>query len=301
MLYSREGLRHFAASMKPVVIDLSSSSPVLPRFPEYGIGISESRHSQAFTMEPSQYDFHEVMLVLNGAGWAVHAGVRLPLRKNEAITVPAGSYYHLEDRKAKPLSILCLCIRPPTPWQALFNEVLPKRFAVVRHQGMSAAIASHLRMILYEQSQGMPGEAAVVTGRTLELLSTLLRRAPGQFPAPPIVSPGNNPEVYIRDYIEKLQTNFHEPETLTMAAERLGVSARTLSSYFRKITGCSRLQYLQELRLSHARHLLSSTRQPITSIAFACGFEELSTFFRAFRAREKCSPSQWREQHVGTW
>ena len=100
----------------------------------------------------------------------------------------------------------------------------------------------------------------------------------------------------VRDYVDQLDSCFHESETIEGVSERLGMSPKSLTSYFRQITGLSRHHYIQKLRLEYACRLLESPDQSITSIAFACGFEDLSTFFRAFRLAKKVSPSQWRER-----
>jgi len=264
----------------------------MPGFPAYGIGVSESHHSARFSMSPSRYPFSEIMLVLGGNGWAVHQEVRHPVQAQNLIIVPAGTSYHLEDDRAAPLTILCLGIRPPQPECLL--EVLPRRFAVLRNRVLTLALAEPLRTILYEQAQSRPGEAAAVLGETLLLLTRLHRKsATGDEPRG-----SRHLEIHVRDYIERLKSSFYENEPLAIAAERLGISSRTLSAYFRKITGLSRHRYIQQLRLEHARRLLAGSDQSITSICFACGFEDLSTFFRAFRAREKLSPSQWREKHA---
>jgi AraC-like DNA-binding protein len=89
---------------------------------------------------------------------------------------------------------------------------------------------------------------------------------------------------------------FHETETIESISSRLKISARSLTDNFRKITGQSRLQYINKLRLQHARYLLSETDESVASIAFACGFEDLSNFFRIFRSQEAVSPNQWREK-----
>lgn len=275
------------------IIDLAASAPVLPDFPSYGICILESRHSGQFQMTPSRYDFLEVMLVLGGEGWVVEEGVRHPLKSPDLIVVPAGHCYHLEDRKGSPLSILCLCVRPVPDRPDLWKAAAPDQFFVHRSVELSREIASHLRAILFEQSQPTLCVEAAVTAHSL-LLLTKLRRKSG---IPRTLKSRTDVELLARvqDYVHQLDRSFHESETIENVAARLGLSARTLTAYFRAVTGQSRQQYIQSLRLKHACRLLRETDQSVTSIAFACGFEDVSTFFRAFRLALKMSPSQWRE------
>lgn len=281
------------------VIDLEARQPVLPRFPHYGLCMLESRHTGAFTMAPSRYDFWEVMLVIDGEGWASHGNTRHPLRKGSLILVPAGEAYFLTDREKAPLAVWCLCIRPPEGRRELFAPLLPKRFAVIGNLPLSQQAAFHLRAIVLEQTcPGEPSEA-IVTAQTLLLLSKLCRKQ--EEPAGGAAALLRPREVErlarVRDYAEQLERRFHESETIETVAERLGMSARSLTTYFRRVTGVSRQRYIQRLRIDYACQLLESEEPSITSIAFACGYEDLSTFFRAFRLMKKMSPARWRETH----
>ncbi len=275
------------------VIDLTAREPVLPRFPNYGLCILESRHAHGFKMAPSQYDFWEIMLVIGGSGWVCNGDTRHPLKRRDLIAIPAGSSYYLEDHAAAPLAVFCLCIRPTPAQEALFKPLLPKTFAVLRSLPLSEEAAFHLRAILFEQSGPQAWSEAVVTAQTLLLLPKLSRKR-----TPPDSTSSKEVELLarVRDYVEQLKNRFHEPETIETVAGRLGMSPKSLTTHFRQITGFSRLRYIQNLRLDYACHLLKSSDQSITSIAFACGFEDLSTFFRAFRLAKQRSPSQWREQ-----
>ena len=278
------------------IIDLEARQPVLPHFPPYGICILESRHTGEFKMQPSQYDFSEVMLVLGGTGWIVQGRIRHPLKRHDLMVVPAGIPYFIEDAPETPLAILCLCLLPSSGQRIMWGPVLPKKFGLHRNLQISTEMASHLRAILFEQSQPNTSTEAVVIAHTLLLLSKLRRKAP----TPQKLSGNETRDVEIfarvQDYIHQLAHNFHESETIEAVAGRLGMSARSLTAHFRSITGKSRLQYIQARRLEHACRLLDETSQSVTSISFACGFEDLSTFFRAFRLAKKMSPGQWRSR-----
>lgn len=282
--------------MSPV-INLNSESPVLPEFPAYGISILESRHKIGFVMTASRYEFSEVMIILDGHGSVTSGKTCHLIRKNDIICVPKNTSYFYQDDPASPLALWCLCIRPATEDQSVLQSVLPRKFRVLRNSGLSRDVCSHLRTILFEQSRSETLGAAVVLGQSLLLLSKIARRV-DKSTRGDVLSASNETEsiVRVRDYIAKLEYMFHETETIESVSSRLKISARSFTDNFRKITGQSRLQYINKLRLQHARYLLSETDESVASIAFACGFEDLSNFFRIFRSQEAVSPNQWREK-----
>jgi transcriptional regulator GlxA family with amidase domain len=53
-------------------------------------------------------------------------------------------------------------------------------------------------------------------------------------------------------------------------------------------------QYLADVRLNHAKILLTTTEQPVTDIAFACGYNSLEHFTTAYKRKFKTSPGQQR-------
>lgn len=86
-----------------------------------------------------------------------------------------------------------------------------------------------------------------------------------------------------------------KPDVADVARE-LGMSERTLQ---RRITerGSSYRDLLDEARQELGRHLLSDKQNTIDEIAFLLGFQDTSSFYRAFRTWEGVTPTQWRSLH----
>lgn len=81
------------------------------------------------------------------------------------------------------------------------------------------------------------------------------------------------------------------------AAAALGISVRQLHVLFEP-TGTSFARYVQQRRLEACRTALASPRdgqRPVADIAFGCGFNSLSVFYRAFQAAYGASPGDFRE------
>ena len=84
---------------------------------------------------------------------------------------------------------------------------------------------------------------------------------------------------------------------LAMVAKELGMSDRTLQ---RRITdeGTSFRQLLNETRHELVRHYLGDPTVEITEAAFLVGYEDPTSFYRAFRSWEGTTPAEWRATHL---
>ncbi len=77
----------------------------------------------------------------------------------------------------------------------------------------------------------------------------------------------------------------------------LGLSRRRMGELFKTVYGVSPGAYVAALRLVEARRRLTETREPLTDIAFAVGFESLGGFYRFFSEQEGISPAAYRRQN----
>nr|WP_298686253.1 GlxA family transcriptional regulator [uncultured Dongia sp.] len=68
-------------------------------------------------------------------------------------------------------------------------------------------------------------------------------------------------------------------------ADELGISQRQLERQFRNQLGRTPVAYHRDLRLDHAKRLLSQTALPVTEIALSCGFGSASHFALLYRQR----------------
>ena len=86
------------------------------------------------------------------------------------------------------------------------------------------------------------------------------------------------------------------PEIWDVARE-MGMSDRTLQ---RRITqaGTTFRQLLLQARLTQARELLRDPRNDIAEVAYLLGYQDTSSFYRAFRDQEGTTPARWRKANL---
>ncbi|MEN9967985.1 MAG: hypothetical protein RIR94_154 [Bacteroidota bacterium] len=93
-----------------------------------------------------------------------------------------------------------------------------------------------------------------------------------------------------------LQHHFHEAITLKQVADLVFMSESNFCKFFKKATNTTFSDYLNDLRINEACHLLLSSEENISKIAHDCGFESLSYFNRVFLKKKDQSPSRFRNQ-----
>lgn len=83
---------------------------------------------------------------------------------------------------------------------------------------------------------------------------------------------------------------------LYLVSEQLNVSNSYLSTAFKNAYGVSLVQYLNRLRVDHAKKLIVDTSMSIKEIALASGFSSDIHFIRVFKKQENKTPTMLRRE-----
>lgn len=113
------------------------------------------------------------------------------------------------------------------------------------------------------------------------------------------------PDIYVRHYdpsqeiVEDVQTilenRYDEKIQLKNLAQDVGLSPFYLNRLFKEKTGFTPRQYLEKVRIQKAVLLLKTTDLSSTEIGFQVGYENLSSFYKAFKNVTGCSPGEYRK------
>ena len=264
--------------------------PISVIFGAAGVFVLESRHDRSFQMEDTAHDFPKVLLVLEGEGALVREGQRDALGPGAVAWVPAGCRHRIEDER--PLSLYAVCL------QERMLAVLPTGSRglggarVFSHATWAADARGIFRQMLHEQTLRRAGGEALLLGLAWQVLGLVLRGAGGRKTDVPAAA--GLARTRVAAYAQELERTFFEERQIDGAAARLGLSRRRFTTLFREVSGDTWFNTVRALRLAHARRLLRETGRSVTSICYECGFEDISNFYRAFRAAERTSPDSWR-------
>ena len=137
--------------------------------------------------------------------------------------------------------------------------------------------------------------------RLLEVLNLLAIAGTRKFLAGPGFSPQLDPFAGERinaaqQYIFQNFTGRIDHEEM---ARNAGMSASAFSRYFKRFTGRTVSDFVNEVRIGDTHRMLIETDRTISEVAFASGYESLSNFNRRFREISGISPREFRQRHNG--
>lgn len=86
--------------------------------------------------------------------------------------------------------------------------------------------------------------------------------------------------------------------SLRALAAALNVNASYLSARFKRETGQTVTDYVNEKRINQAKHLLKTTNLQIQTVAQYCGVDDLQYFSKLFKKHTGSAPKAYREAHT---
>lgn len=90
--------------------------------------------------------------------------------------------------------------------------------------------------------------------------------------------------------------HFTEPISLELMAEHNNMTPTSFSRYFKKVTRKTFSGYLNEVRISHACHLMVYKGYTVTGACFESGFRNISNFNRQFKRITNSTPREYQRK-----
>lgn len=100
----------------------------------------------------------------------------------------------------------------------------------------------------------------------------------------------------INKIVQFVEKNYHHKISLEDLGELVGMSASSVSRFFKQRTRHNFWDYLNGFRIDRAAQMMIETEHTISEISYACGFNNISNFNRVFRERIGTTPSDYRNK-----
>jgi len=108
-----------------------------------------------------------------------------------------------------------------------------------------------------------------------------------------------NTERSVSHFLSELDKALYENWTIVKMAESAGIGVTRFIYHFKQLTNLTPMRYLVMRRLELSKKILLN--QPclgIAKIAYSCGFSTSQYFSTLFKKYEKCTPNEFRNNHV---
>ncbi len=281
------GQAAYGNRMKPILIDKA-----LPeQLPHWGILVLESHHSSEFIMEWRTHSFVKIIYVLRGNGTILFNKKRCSFSEGDVISVPPGTRNRIVDGPNAASSLYVCCVaRGVLRFDPSLIPQLPCR-ALPREKHFAHRVSSVVRRMVHTQQVASEMRPISMVTDALKLIKLICERSRE---TQKIARIAIDYRQRIQQYIDLLPSRFFEETSINAAADHLDIPRRTFTKLFAEITGDTWLQHVRRLAIEHARHRLHETDLPVSSIAFECGFHDLSTFYRQFQRHCGISPGRYR-------
>ena len=136
-----------------------------------------------------------------------------------------------------------------------------------------------------DHAEALEEVALALAGAVLATLATGGRTA---------AAPSRRDERRVTDAVRRIESEPHEPVTLSALARDAAMSPYHFLRTFQAVAGMTPYQFLLAERMRAAAIRLRDSEESVSAIAFDSGFNDLSTFNHRFRRVMGMTPSAWR-------
>lgn len=253
-------------------------------------------HNLAPVPDPSRFSLHthekaELYYFIRGAGVFHIEGSAYPLESGDLLLMQSAESHYIELDTGQPYERMVLhfdlsvldAIDPEGYLRAPFLQRQPGKHNLYKSFRFPGGSCEHYFDTMLTLS---PEPRVSIFAGLIPLLHCLCRLQAEQEGQQ---EPLQEPAAY--RILRYLNQNIAQPITLEDICQRFYISKSQLCRVFRDSTGVTVKQYLTVKRLVRAKQLLDSGEPP-TRVYLQCGFNDYSSFYRAYVKYYKASPGK---------
>ncbi len=259
------------------------------------------REPRQLPMRQHRHEFLEVVIILSGVGMHTTGEVHHAVQAGDVLVISRRRPHGFE--RTQGLNLVNILIREDTlPRLARDLRQLPGYHALFALESLhwrQKNFASRLRLSAAELSQVSEwadrletetrdlgkGGSVLAEAYLVLILGLMARRYD---PSARMSTPSG---IGMGRMLSWIESHLREALTVSLLAERAGMSVRSFYRTFQSVTGLSPLAYLLQQRISLAKELLlADPSARIGEVAAECGFEDSNYFSRVFHSRTGVAP-----------
>lgn len=248
--------------------------------------ISESKYENDWISLPHSHHFTELFYVLNGKGEFVINDKTFEIQKDDFIIVNSNVSHNETSSSEDPLHYVVMGTD-----ELEFEISSGKNYFIYNFASHNKQLLFYIKSILAEMKTQDDHFEYVCQNLFQNLIYQIQRWTKIQFLG--TQSQKTNKECrFIEQYLNE---HFREDISLQSLSEIVHLSKYYLAHAFKEYRGVSPINYLTQIRINEAKHLLETTDFSAAKIADFIGFSSQSYFSQIFHKETGMTPNQYRK------
>jgi AraC-like DNA-binding protein/mannose-6-phosphate isomerase-like protein (cupin superfamily) len=247
------------------------------------------KRSAKWQEEPHSHEFLEVVFIKSGCGEAVVGDKRYALASGDILIYNAYTPHNEFSSERDPLEIYFFAVEKIELPGLPKGHLVPQDKSELAHTGEDADTFAFYFSALAKESQSEERMAKEMTDSLTRVTLILILRL--------LMSDGeqylkiNHLYFKVKTYIDEHYAKINSIEEICRTVH---ISNYYLTHLFKSHSGTTPLRYLTGKKLDLAKTLLKATTFTVREISERCGWEDAAYFSKVFKAREKKTPLEYR-------
>ncbi len=267
----------------------------------YPLGMGYYRQAQGHQMEREYHDDNLLIYCLDGEGDIHLKGQKHRVRPGTILLIPKGITHSYQARPKNPWTIYWIHFNGHHA-SDFINHAAHNGTRPNQHQGCLLPVGIHSRLasdfeaLLEARDSTYNLNAYLLAANQLRQIMTHIALL-----QPIARQKQSRGELDLEKIHSLMQARIHEQLNLDTLADAINLSKYHLVKKYREVTGTTPINHFIQLKIERACHLLDTTNNSISDIAFTVGYDDAYYFSRIFKKTMGVSPSQYRKMRTGDY
>lgn len=269
------------------------------------IAVENAIHAFAFELPFFEFKWHyhpeyELTLIVKGKGMRLVGDSYLPFQAGDLVLLGSGIPHTWESDANSHETVVAVVIQFSDDFIANFmnSEAFYKIKKLLQTSVRGLFFPNPLTMNIEHQMMTIASEKGVKQITALLNVLNDLAYQNHKSLASAFYSPKNSKEneTRINMVFNYIKQNAASTILLEQAAASVHLTTGAFCKFFKRMTGKTFSDYVNEIRIGNACNLIAHTDKTIAQIAIESGFENQTYFNRVFLKKKNCTPKQFRMQ-----
>ena len=261
------------------------------------------------SLSEHSHDFLELAYIKSGKAWHIMNNEKSLIRQGDYVIVDYGVTHSFELMDGEPIEIVNCLFTPESIDISLknckgLNQVLNnylityvyylnKDRSVFKFHDEKEEILHLIDKIKNELTGKTQGYMQIIRAYIIEIIIITMRKYQ-EINKQNLIYKKNDDIQFIIKFIED---NYEKQILVADLAQKLNLSMSYISRLFKKNTGHTISDHIQQVRVNHACRLLCNTNKKVSEIAFIVGYSDYKFFNEIFKKIAQNSPLQYKKIH----